>query len=129
MNEEAGFIAALLADPDERTVHLVYADWLDERDDPRGEYLRLLAAEQKNAARLLVLRRTLDLGWLMLLASRAFGVGCRLKMRNEAHKEDDAEVTTITAERKDATVRATIWYTLPFTLTFVAWELEVTKRP
>jgi uncharacterized protein (TIGR02996 family) len=129
MNEEAGFIAALLADPDDRTVLLVYADWLDERDDPRAEYLRLLAAEQRNVARLAALRRVLDIGWVMLLASRAFGVGCRMKMRNEAYKEDDAEVVTISAERASATVCLTIWYTLPFTVTFVAWELEVVKRP
>ena len=52
MNEEAGFIAALLADPDDRTVLLVYADWLQERSDPRSEYLRVLTAKRPNRRRL-----------------------------------------------------------------------------
>jgi uncharacterized protein (TIGR02996 family) len=43
MDEEA-FIAAILAAPRDDAVRLVYADWLDERGDPRGEYLRLLGA-------------------------------------------------------------------------------------
>jgi uncharacterized protein (TIGR02996 family) len=41
MNEEAGFIAALVADPSDRTAALVFADWLDERSDPRGPWMRI----------------------------------------------------------------------------------------
>jgi uncharacterized protein (TIGR02996 family) len=41
MNEEAAFIAALVADPSDRTAALVFADWLDERGDPRGAMLRI----------------------------------------------------------------------------------------
>lgn len=41
MNEEAAFIAALVADPSDRTAALVFADWLDERGDPRGPWLRI----------------------------------------------------------------------------------------
>ena len=40
MNEEAAFIAALVAEPSDRTAALVFADWLDERGDPRGPMLR-----------------------------------------------------------------------------------------
>ncbi len=46
MNEEHGFIAALAAEPTDRTTLLVYADWLDERSgrlDPRAACMRLLA--------------------------------------------------------------------------------------
>lgn len=39
--EEAAFLAAIRANRDDELVRLVYADWLDERNDPRGEYLRL----------------------------------------------------------------------------------------
>jgi uncharacterized protein (TIGR02996 family) len=39
--EEAGFLRAIAADPADDTNRLVYADWLDERGDPRGEYIRL----------------------------------------------------------------------------------------
>src|SRR5262245_41684171 len=41
MNEEAGLLAAIGADPKDRAVRLVYADWLDERSDPRGELVRV----------------------------------------------------------------------------------------
>src|SRR4051794_28526898 len=79
MNEEAGFIAALLAGPDDRTTLLVYADWLDERADPRAEYLRLLAAEAPDVSRTAELTRRLDFGWITLLKSRHFGPGCRVR--------------------------------------------------
>jgi uncharacterized protein (TIGR02996 family) len=47
VNEEAAFLSAIKAGwqdeakRDDDMVRLVYADWLDERNDPRGEYLRL----------------------------------------------------------------------------------------
>jgi uncharacterized protein (TIGR02996 family) len=41
MNEEDGFVAAILADPRDDTPRLVFADWLEERGDPRGEFLRI----------------------------------------------------------------------------------------
>ena len=41
MNEEAAFIAALVAEPSDRAAALVFADWLEERGDPRGPMLRI----------------------------------------------------------------------------------------
>ena len=41
MDEDTGFINALVASPNDIALRLVYADWLDDRGDPRGEYLRL----------------------------------------------------------------------------------------
>jgi uncharacterized protein (TIGR02996 family) len=41
MAEEESLIRAIQMSPSERLNRLVYADWLDERSDPRGEYLRL----------------------------------------------------------------------------------------
>ncbi len=38
---DADWLAAVAAAPDDRLVRLAYADWLDDRDDPRGELLRL----------------------------------------------------------------------------------------
>ncbi|HEY1191083.1 MAG TPA: TIGR02996 domain-containing protein, partial [Gemmata sp.] len=38
--EEAAFVAALVARPEDDTARLVFADWLDERSDPRGAWLR-----------------------------------------------------------------------------------------
>jgi uncharacterized protein (TIGR02996 family) len=42
MSEERGFLEAILERPDDDTTKLIYADWLEERGDPRGEYLRLM---------------------------------------------------------------------------------------
>jgi uncharacterized protein (TIGR02996 family) len=38
---EAGFLSAIRADPNDDATRLIYADYLEERDDPRGELLRL----------------------------------------------------------------------------------------
>src|SRR5438874_7799921 len=40
MNEST-FLAAILAAPHDWAPRLVFADWLEERGDPRGEMLRL----------------------------------------------------------------------------------------
>ena len=81
MKDEQGFLRELLAWPDDRTTRLVYADWLEECDDPdsaiRAEFLRLelrLTELQESAAereavraRLLELREEIDEGWLASL--------------------------------------------------------------
>jgi uncharacterized protein (TIGR02996 family) len=41
MSEEQAFLETLAAHPGDDVTRLVYADWLDERGDPRGRYLRL----------------------------------------------------------------------------------------
>ncbi len=41
MKEEQGFLDALRENPDDNATRLIYADWLEERGDIRGEYLRL----------------------------------------------------------------------------------------
>lgn len=42
MNEAAALLAAIYANPDEDTPRLVYADWLDEHDQPeRAEFIRV----------------------------------------------------------------------------------------
>jgi uncharacterized protein (TIGR02996 family) len=41
MTDESAFLAAILADADNDTPRLVYADWLEERGDPRGEFIRV----------------------------------------------------------------------------------------
>jgi uncharacterized protein (TIGR02996 family) len=40
VNEEKAFLSAILADPDDDAPRLVFADWLEERGDPRGEFIR-----------------------------------------------------------------------------------------
>src|SRR3954468_11511865 len=38
---DAAFLRAIIAAPDDDLPRLVYADYLDERGDPRGEFIRL----------------------------------------------------------------------------------------
>lgn len=40
LSDESDFGRAIVADPDEATLWLVFADWLDEQDDPRGPVAR-----------------------------------------------------------------------------------------
>jgi uncharacterized protein (TIGR02996 family) len=40
MNDEASFLRAILAAPQDDALKSVYADWLEERGDPRAGYLR-----------------------------------------------------------------------------------------
>lgn len=45
ITNHAGFLEAICADPDDDVSRLVYADWLDEHDDPdRAEFIRLQIA-------------------------------------------------------------------------------------
>lgn len=41
MNDDAEFLAAIKAAPDDDAVRLVYADWLDENGRPGGDFLRV----------------------------------------------------------------------------------------
>jgi uncharacterized protein (TIGR02996 family) len=41
MSLHAGFLRAVCDDPDDDTPRLIYADWLEERGDPRGEFIRV----------------------------------------------------------------------------------------
>jgi uncharacterized protein (TIGR02996 family) len=80
MTPDQGFLQAILASPDDDTHRLVYADWLDERGDPRGRYLRaevqlaaLTEEDPAYAAReaeLQALREGLDPTWLILAGKR-----------------------------------------------------------
>lgn len=63
MRDEADFLAAIQADPDDDDLRLVYADWLEERGDPRSEYLRVmvhLATRQRAGKDSAASRRWLD---------------------------------------------------------------------
>jgi uncharacterized protein (TIGR02996 family) len=46
-DSEDPFIRAILASPEDESPRLIYSDWLDEHDDPRGEYLRIDCALAK----------------------------------------------------------------------------------
>lgn len=74
MSEEHAFLSAIMANPDDHTTKLVYADWLDERDDPRAEVLRLkvqVAVRQDEwmeaSVRLTELEKITPAKWLVIL--------------------------------------------------------------
>lgn len=41
MSDRDAFLRAIRANPDDDTARLVFADWLDERDDPLGQFIRV----------------------------------------------------------------------------------------
>jgi uncharacterized protein (TIGR02996 family) len=70
MSEEQALLRAICEDPDDDTVRLVYADWLEERGEPdevaRAEFIRVQvaltgAADQDPARPGLLVREYLDL--------------------------------------------------------------------
>jgi uncharacterized protein (TIGR02996 family) len=73
MSDEDAFLQAIRDAPADAAPRLVYADWLEERGDPRAEYLRLVSnsaaspEELWTNPRLHELRRTLDPQWIMRL--------------------------------------------------------------
>jgi uncharacterized protein (TIGR02996 family) len=42
MTQEEAFLEAILAEPRDDVPRLVFADWLEEQGDPRGEWLRVV---------------------------------------------------------------------------------------
>lgn len=41
MTQDDTFLRAIIENPNDDTPRLIYADWLDERGDPRGEFIRV----------------------------------------------------------------------------------------
>jgi uncharacterized protein (TIGR02996 family) len=70
MNDDSGFLAAIQENLDDDTTRLIYADWLEERGDVRGEYLRLVHQVAQNPSRLEELRRQIDPAWLAAVSTR-----------------------------------------------------------
>jgi uncharacterized protein (TIGR02996 family) len=100
---EEGFLNALAAQPNDNVGRLVYADWLQERDDPRAEFLRLevrLASGDAPAGergelttRLAELGRLAGPGWL-LAVNRVPFVRCRVEARVPNAKVELANYST-----------------------------------
>jgi uncharacterized protein (TIGR02996 family) len=44
VSDDKEFLRAIIADPDDAALRLVYADWLEERGDPRSDFLRVQSA-------------------------------------------------------------------------------------
>lgn len=88
MPDEVTFTQAIQERPDDNSLRLVYADWLDERGDPRGEYLRLQVESSRMRARLHELRQQLDSKWLATVGPSelhycvAYHMECELRLRS-----------------------------------------------
>jgi uncharacterized protein (TIGR02996 family) len=58
MTHDDAFLQDILANPEDDTPRLIYADWLEERGDPRGEFIRVqcrlarMSADDKRRPRL-----------------------------------------------------------------------------
>jgi uncharacterized protein (TIGR02996 family) len=50
MTEERAFLLAILERPDDDAPKLIYADWLEERGDPRAEFLQLVVKSRQERA-------------------------------------------------------------------------------
>ena len=118
--EEDRFIQAILADPDDASIRLVYADWLEERGDPRGEFLRLEAALTglprederwgRMAARLRELRATIDRDWLTALGRSPIEL-CELSFEFQCPKQwDRLKLTGDVAVRSCDACRQDVFY-------------------
>jgi uncharacterized protein (TIGR02996 family) len=72
------FIRAIVDSPGDDLPRLVYADWLDDRDDPRGAYLRAEceAVGTGDIARLKDLGTGLDPLWVARVSRPPIGVCC-----------------------------------------------------
>jgi len=83
MHADADFLAAVAANPQDPLTRLVYADWLDENCDPRGELVRIEEEARFEPAwsdvlwrqkpRRNELRATCDPAWLQAMR---YGTGC-----------------------------------------------------
>jgi uncharacterized protein (TIGR02996 family) len=89
MSSDEGFLRAIQDDPGDDSVRLIYADWLDERGDPRGEFIRvqcrLAHLSPDDEARPGLLERERELlekhaeKWLEPLRVREYGAGWQFR--------------------------------------------------
>jgi uncharacterized protein (TIGR02996 family) len=70
MSDEAGFLRAIQESPEDDDARLVYADWLEDRGDVRGEYLRLEHQLAQVPLRMAQLREQIDPAWLASVSKR-----------------------------------------------------------
>lgn len=92
--EEARYLEAIRANPDDDAARLAYAEFLDGRGDPRGELVRIEVELTRLKPRLAELRKTLAPEWLATIERRVALVLVRI--------DSEKKVQTVAAVR-DAT--------------------------
>jgi uncharacterized protein (TIGR02996 family) len=101
--DDEAFIRAIVAAPADDAPRLVYADWLDERGDPRGTYLRAeIAWVARRAGRGRVAVRKVPKGvdpvWAARMCRPPFGVCCSHLAMSSHGTNDPADVDAVEAE-------------------------------
>jgi uncharacterized protein (TIGR02996 family) len=109
MNDEQAFINQILAEPDNDANRLIYADWLDEHGDARGEFLRAVCALQRlsptdeqyaqERTRLQKIGETIDAQWVAMVG-RCHIENCEFKFEFACPKKWEQLTPT-----KDAAIR------------------------
>src|SRR5262245_39883880 len=88
MTPEEAFLQATLDTPDEDAPRLIYADWLEERGDPRGEFIRVQCAlarpDLNDAGRAKLQAREQEL--LLKHGRDWLGQGCSPRLRWRFHR-------------------------------------------
>jgi uncharacterized protein (TIGR02996 family) len=77
MTDDEAFIRAIVAAPAEDAPRLIYADWLEDRGDARGAYLRAEVASSGDSKLLQALAEKFDATWVARVSRPPFGVCLR----------------------------------------------------
>jgi uncharacterized protein (TIGR02996 family) len=106
VTEDEAFIRAIVDSPGDDTPRLVYADWLDDRDDPRGPYLRAeheWARSGKKERALRALAATLDPVWVARVSRPPVGICAdKIVMRTNRDPATPADLDAIEQRLKVA---------------------------
>ena len=104
MSEDEAFIRAIVDSPGDDTPRLVYADWLDDRSDPRGPYLRAereWASSGRKEKALRAQAAPLDPVWVARVSRPPVGVCAdKIVMRTERAPATVADLDTAEVELK-----------------------------
>jgi uncharacterized protein (TIGR02996 family) len=143
MDHDEGFVQDIVAHPEDNALRLIYADWLEERDDPRAEFLRLEAQlaglkgrrtrkqRHKVQKRLRELRAAIRPEWLARLDRTAiencqvqFAFRCPKRWEKLQETEDsrvrfceacgkNVHFCGTVAEARQQSARASVWRSIP----------------
>jgi len=92
MTDDEAFIRAIVHAPGDDAPRLIYADWLDERGDARGEYLRA-EANSDNLQELRLLASRLNQLWVSRVSRPPMGVCCdRVRFRDSYPRKNQVDV-------------------------------------
>lgn len=103
MTDDEAFLRAIVAAPADEAPRLVYADWLDERGDPRGAYLRAtvtwgqrlkdVGTRDKAERQFRHAARSLDQVWVARVTPPPAGVCCdRVRIQDQGSPVSPARI-------------------------------------